>query len=58
MHRNHSTITTLAETIAHSPIVVARLPVRLPADYAEVDVAILEWIAAEGRRVGRGFPLM
>jgi hypothetical protein len=58
MQRNHSTIATLTETIARSPIVVVRPHVRLPAGYAEVDVAVLEWIAAEGRRVGRGFPLM
>jgi hypothetical protein len=45
----------LAAVIAHSPIVVAR-PVtvlRLPAGFGAVDVAILEWIAAEGRRAGR-----
>jgi hypothetical protein len=27
----------------------------LPAGFDDVDVAILEWIAAEGRRIGRHF---
>lgn len=46
---------TLAAVIARSQIVVAeRLPRRrLPAGFDEVDVAILDWIAAEGRRVAR-----
>lgn len=52
---------TLAAVIAHSQIVVVR-PVtrtaRLPTGFDEFDLAILDWIAAEGRRVGRGFALM
>jgi hypothetical protein len=50
----------LAAVIARSPIVVARVVARLqpdrrlPAGFEDVDVAILEWIAAEGRRAGRG----
>jgi hypothetical protein len=53
---------TLAAVIAHSQIVVAapamdRRPTTehrsLPAGFGDVDVAVLEWIAAEGRRVGR-----
>jgi hypothetical protein len=58
MDQNRSMIAALAETIACSQIIVARLFVPLPAGYAEADVAVLEWIAAEGRRVGRSFPLM
>jgi hypothetical protein len=49
---------TLTEVIARSPIVVSGLPsrvARLPAGFGEVDVAILQWIAAEGRRIGRGY---
>ena len=51
----------LAAVIAHSQIVVAStaagsppLPKYppLPAGFGEVDIAVLEWIAAEGRRVG------
>jgi hypothetical protein len=51
---------TLAAVIAHSQIVVARAWVRaarcLPAGFEAADVAILDWIAAEGRRVGRSLP--
>lgn len=48
---------TLAAIIARSPIVVAdRTPARrLPAGFDDIDIAILDWIAAEGRRVGRSF---
>jgi hypothetical protein len=49
---------TIAAVIAHSPIVVEQPAARFPAGFEEVDVAILNWIAAEGRRVGRGFVLM
>jgi hypothetical protein len=31
---------------------------RLPAGYDDVDVAILDWIAAEGRRFGHGYAVM
>jgi hypothetical protein len=45
----------LAAVIAHSQIVVANPATgsRLPAGFGAVDVAILEWIAAEGRRASR-----
>lgn len=46
----------LVALIARSPIVVARpesAPARLPAGYDDADMAILDWIAAEGRRAGR-----
>jgi hypothetical protein len=48
---------TLAAVIAHSQIVVPRREsaTRLPAGFDAVDVAILDWIAAEGRRAGRSF---
>jgi hypothetical protein len=36
---------------AASPRVVDRLP--LPAGFGDVDVAVLEWIASEGRHFGR-----
>ncbi len=48
----------LAAVVAHSQIVVPQ-PVRavplLPAGFDEVDIAILDWIAAEGRRASRDF---
>jgi len=42
----------LAAVIARSQIVVAKpaTAARLPAGFDAVDVAILEWIAAQGRR--------
>jgi hypothetical protein len=56
------TLDTLAAVIAHSQIVIEtpapgcsrvanRLP--LPAGFGDVDLAVLEWIAAEGRHFGR-----
>jgi hypothetical protein len=52
---------TLAAVIARSQIVIAALrpEVRhLPAGFDDADIAILEWIAAEGRRAGRQFAPM
>ncbi len=52
-------IATLAAMIAHSQIVVPK-PVcpafdHLPAGFDDVDVFILDWIAAEARRAGPAF---
>jgi len=52
------TIEALTAAIARSPIVVARPAPSFPAGFDAADVAILEWIAAEGRRIGRNFALM
>ena len=45
---------TLAVVIARSQIVVAHRPARrrLPAGFDAADIAILDWIAAEGQRAG------
>jgi hypothetical protein len=55
-------IETLKALIACSPIIVRRRKAAprpcLPAGFDLVDAAILEWIAAEGRRVGRGLVRM
>jgi hypothetical protein len=57
-------IETLRALIACSPIVVQRgvatraVAHRLPAGFDTVDVAILDWIAAEGRRVSRSLVRM
>ena len=51
-------VAVIAAAIAHSQILCARPPgpaQRLPAGFDEVDIAILEWIAAAGRRAGRRF---
>ena len=50
-------VATLTAVIAHSQIVVAETA-KLPAGYDNVDIAILEWIAAEGRRAGQAFVRM
>jgi hypothetical protein len=57
MDQDRPTLATLVAVIAHSPIVVARAA-RLPDGFEAVDVAILDWIAAEGRRIGHGFVVM
>jgi hypothetical protein len=50
-------VDTLAAVIARSPIVVVPSPApdsrRFPPGFDEMDIAILDWIAAEGRRAGR-----
>jgi hypothetical protein len=52
---DHPDVATLAAVIACSQIIVAQASRRLPAGYDDVDVAILEWIAAEGRRARRSY---
>jgi hypothetical protein len=54
--QNGLTPATLAAVVAHSQIVLAaaeKPAARLPAGFDAVDLAILDWIAAEGRRAGR-----
>jgi hypothetical protein len=53
----YADLETLAMVIARSQIVVADSALRqpLPAGFDEVDVIILDWIAAEGRRAGRRY---
>jgi hypothetical protein len=53
-------LSTLAVVIAHSQIVILEADQEplwqhrpLPAGFDDVDAAVLAWIAAEGRRVGR-----
>jgi hypothetical protein len=51
----------LSAVIAHSQIVVVLPAVtaqHLPAGFDDVDIAILEWIAAEGRRNGPDYLLI
>jgi hypothetical protein len=52
------TVEMLAAAIAHSQIVVAGPAKRLPDGFDDVDVTILDWIAAEGHRLGRSFMRM
>jgi hypothetical protein len=49
-------LTTLAAVIAHSQIVISwadAILADLPEGYGDTEVAVLEWIAAEGRRRAR-----
>ncbi len=52
--QGRSTVESLTTTIARSPIVVHRPAPRLPAGFDRVDLAILQWIAAEAQRLPRG----
>ncbi len=55
------TLATLTEVIGYSQIVVAHpadLAKSLPAGFDATDLAILDWIVAEGRRVSRGLVQM
>ncbi len=58
MNQDQPTLETLVETIERSPIVVARRAPRLPAGFDDVDLAILNWIAAEARLSNRIFTMM
>jgi hypothetical protein len=58
INENPPDLDTLAAVIAHSQIVVVDRVRRLPAGFDDVDVAILDWIAAEGRRAGRSYARM
>jgi hypothetical protein len=52
---------TLTAVIARSQIVVSAPAAparRLPAGFDDTDVAVLDWIVAEGRRLGRGLVQM
>ena len=58
---NIDTLAAVFALMAHSQIVVAERAGKgaaksqsLPAGFDDVDIAILEWIAAEGRRLGHG----
>ena len=59
MDQNPASVETIAATIAGSPIVVVPPVALLPAGFEEVDVAILNWLAAEAARMrSRSFALM
>jgi hypothetical protein len=52
-----ATLRELVDAIACSPIVVERPVVALPEGFEPIDVAILNWIVAEARRL-RGVGLV
>jgi len=52
-------LSVLSAAIAHSQILVVLPAVtaeQFPAGFDDVDIATLEWIAAEARRIGRCKP--
>jgi hypothetical protein len=53
-----ATLYALTAAIARSPIVVRRRAALLPAGFDQVDVAILNWIAAEARQLRSRAALM
>jgi hypothetical protein len=55
MGQGRSLLEAIVAVIGRSPISFAKPPADLPERFTEVDVAVLEWIAAEGRRLGRGY---
>jgi hypothetical protein len=58
MIEHRPALLALIDAIKRSPIALRRRPDALPAGFDDVDAAILAWIAAEGRRIGRGYALM
>jgi len=58
MDQNPVSVEAIAATIAGSPIVVVPPVTLLPAGFEEVDVAILNWLAAEAQLTRRSFALM
>lgn len=54
---DHSLLRAILAIIGRSPIAIAcpAPAVDLPAGFTEIDIAVLDWIAAEGRRIGRGY---
>jgi hypothetical protein len=54
-HLDAADMATLVAVISHSQIVAMKSGRSLPDGFDDVDVAILDWIAAEGRRGHRDF---
>ncbi|HEX3915268.1 MAG TPA: hypothetical protein VHW71_17355 [Steroidobacteraceae bacterium] len=58
---DRSALDLIIAVIACSQIVVdkrAGQGASLPAGFDDIDVSVLNWIAAEGRRIGRSFARM
>jgi hypothetical protein len=51
-------VDTIGAVIARSPIIVTPPVTLLPPGFDEVDLAVLNWLAAEGARLRRGVALM
>jgi hypothetical protein len=55
--RDRSLLETILALIGRSPIAFAKPIADLPDGFTDVDVAVLDWIAAEGRRISRDYAL-
>jgi hypothetical protein len=55
--RDRSLLATIRALIGRSPIAIAPPIANLPAGFTEVDVTVLDWIAAEGRRIRPNYVL-
>ncbi len=51
-------VETIGEVIARSPIIVSPPVTLLPEGFDEADLAVLDWLAAEGARLRRGVALV
>jgi hypothetical protein len=54
MDQNLLSVETIGEVIARSPIIVSAPVTLLPPGFEEADLAVLNWLAAEGARLRRG----
>jgi hypothetical protein len=57
MGHDRSLLETITTLIGLSQIAIARPIGNLPAGFTEVDVMVLDWIAAEGRRIRADYAL-
>jgi hypothetical protein len=55
MDQNPVSVETIGAVIARSPIIVLSPVTLLPPGFDEVDLAVLNWLAAEGQRLRRDF---
>jgi hypothetical protein len=53
--QNPVSVETIGAVIARSPIIVLPPVTLLPSGFDEVDLAVLNWLAAEGQRLRRDF---
>ncbi len=51
-------VETIGEVIARSPIIISPPMTPLPEGFDEADLAVLDWLAAEGARLRRGVALV
>jgi hypothetical protein len=57
MGHDCSLLEAIMALIGRSPIAVAEPIAVLPAGFTDIDIAVLDWIATEGRRIRRDYAL-